>query len=285
MTQRSMDRYLGIAIDHGSSFDQWLRRWGADPSSRVVTKRAIISVCLKAGISGIVIGTDFNSGLEPAVSAAKAAGTETWLGLPDQEIRGEYDAARSIDITFPPGPALYMAKDAGAAGVKFSLSLARHARWSDVVNWLVPWNSVARELDLFIVVEPYFRVDDSANDRVRFLKAVRQLDRVRFVKLDVHRPEIWAGQYGQGFSPWLARSEGLDFSAFCNGLEQSLTAGCVGTMVGAAVWGIEQPLLSGRYTNELSRRLALLKNLVKPTNTPSSAGKAAKPQEADPEGL
>ncbi len=265
MRQRSMDRYLGIAIDHGRSFDRWLREeWGADPRSRIPTKRGIIRACLEAGISGLVVGTDFDSGLEGVVRAARDAGAETWIGLPDQEIHGEYDSARAIDSTYPPGPALYMAKDLGAVGVKFSMSLARHARWADVINWLTPWSALAKELDLSIIVEPYFGVSDSIKDRVGFLTEIGEMPAVRFAKLDVHDPQTWARQYGRGFSPWLARSEGLEFPAFCRGLEESLAAGCVGTMVGAAVWGIREPLLSDRFTRELNRRLALIRNLVKP---------------------
>lgn len=268
-----MNRYFGIAIDHGRSFDRWLREeWGADSNSRIPTKRGIIRVCLEAGISGIVVGTDFDNGLEAVVRAASARGAETWLGLPDQEIHGQYDAARSIDTTYPPGPALYMAKDVGAVGVKFSMNPARHARWTDVIDWLTRWGVMAKELDLSIIVEPYFRVDDNVNDRVGFLEVISEIPSVRFAKLDVHKPQTWSRQYGRGFSPWLARSEGLEFPAFCQGLEQSLAAGCVGTMVGAAVWGIKEPLLGDKFTKELNRRLALIRNLVKPKGPQKIAG-------------
>src|SRR5690348_5463196 len=111
MIKRPMDRYFGIAVDHGCSFDQWLREWDVGPWSRILAKRAIIEVCLEAGISGLVVGTDFNGDLDAVVTTASTAGTETWLGLPDQQIHGQYDAARSIGPTYSPGSALYTDKD------------------------------------------------------------------------------------------------------------------------------------------------------------------------------
>jgi hypothetical protein len=265
MTPQPIHRYLGVAIDHGASFDNWLSEWGADPKSRVSTKHGIISVCLRAGISGLVVGTDFNSGLEAVVKAAGASDTETWLGLPDMTIHGQYDTARSVEPTYPPGAALYLAKDADATGVKFSIGLAARARWGDAMHWLRPWLTMAQELDLAVIVEPYFRVHDNVSERLNFLRDLKRFECVQFAKLDVHNPELWSHHYGGGFSPWLARSEGLEFPSYCERLEQSLTAGCAGTMVGAGVWGIKGlPLLGDKFTNELVRRLALLRNLVKP---------------------
>ena len=265
MTPRPMNRYLGIAIDHGTTFDRWLSIWGADPESREATKYGILGVCLDAGISGLVIGFDLHATQGLVLDSARAAGAETWLGLPAKVIEGEYDEARSTNTYFPVAPSLLMAKNMGAVGVKVSMSLARHARWADVMRWLTPSAKLAQRLGLSIIVEPYFSVNDSVEDRVGFLAAAERLACIRFAKLDVHEPHVWSHQYGRGFSPWLARSEGLEFPAFCRGVEQSLTSGCVGTMVGAAVWGIrERPVLGDRFTDELNRRLALLRNLIKP---------------------
>lgn len=264
MTQPPPGRYLGITIDHGDSFDEWLTTWGADRAARVATKRGIIRICLEAGISGLAVGLDLNGGgLESVVKAARTAGVETWLGLPDQEIQGEWDSARGPNKTFPLEAALFLARDVGAVGIKVSVGLAQHAKWSDVIRWITPAANVAKTLGLDMIVEPLFGRSDDVSDRVGFLTAAKRLDSVRFAKLDVHDPQVWSRQYGAAFTPWLARSHGLEFPAFCTNLERSLAAGCAGTMVGAAVWGIrDRPLLSTAFTEELRRRLALLRNLV-----------------------
>lgn len=256
------DWYLGLAIDHGVSFDRWLADWGADSTARVATKRALARVCLDAGISGLVVGVDLADRLESIV-ASGVGRTEVWFGLPDQVVPGDFDAARSQTLGFPPAAAVWTASEAGAKGVKVGMGVAPHARWSDVLRWLEPALEIAADLKVGLIVEPYFRSDDSSGERSWFLSSLQQYECVQFAKLDVHDADRWSAVYGKSFRPWLARSEGLDFDGFLEGLSASLPYGCAGTMVGAAVWGIRGlPILGEKYVAELTHRIEVLRSML-----------------------
>jgi len=258
--------YLAVAIDHGESFDGFLLEWKVDPAARTMVKRGIIAACLElppGTLQGLVVGNDLSFALPSIVEDARGAGVEVWVGLPDQVVQGSFDAARTTSPTFPVCAGLWHAHACGAVGVKTGFSLARHARWIDAGRWLEPAFEMAGEYGLQLVAEPYFSVQDTGTERENFLEELSHHEAVRFTKLDVHEPHDWGPVYKNGKSPWLARSEGLQFAPFRRSVTESLQYGCRGAMVGGAVWGVSgYPPLSVAYVRELQRRLKDLSDLV-----------------------
>ncbi len=254
--------YIAVAVDHGASFDHWLDAWRASKASRLAIKRGIIDICLSTGVSGLVISLiEFDAALPHLCRLASATETEVWLGLPDYDIMGKYDAAHSGAGEFPLEAALYAAAQAGAAGIKAGLRLAPQASWDEAVRVLEPTLGVASRLNLGVIIEPYFRAVDTAEQREAFLTSLRFADTVRFAKLDVHDPSVWGPSY-ESFSGWLARSEGLGFEEFYAGVGQSVRHGCTGTMVGAAVWGIDtRSILDLQSAELIAARIGRLKAL------------------------
>lgn len=264
MTDDDKPPYLALAIDHGATFDRWLGQWGADLAFRIPIKLGIIGASLEGRISGLVVGNDLTQMLPTIVSMAEAKNVDTWVGIPDQVVQGAFDAARNTTSAFPVCAGLWLAHLNGAVGVKAGFSLARYARWPDAMRWLETAVKLAERLGLFLVVEPYFSVQDTEAERVAFLSSLADTAVVRFSKLDVHEPKTWGPVYQRGIGSWLARSEGLEFKRFCQNVTESASFGCGGMMVGGAVWGITgRPLLGDSYVDELQRRLARLSGLLR----------------------
>jgi hypothetical protein len=259
-------RYLGIAIDHGESFEAWLNEWGVNPSARASIKHGVIDSCLEQQLQGsirldgIVIGMDLVPTAGPIIARSRSAGVDVWLGLPDQTFQGRYDDARSVRAKFPIEPVIYLARDLGVTGIKVSVALGRHTTWEQVADRIEESAALGAKLDQQLIIEPYFGESDKAADRKQFLRRMKACAHIRGAKLDVHDPPAWSRNYGEGFAGWLARSEGLDFDLFTSNLEQSLPYNCAGALVGAAVWGIRNyAVLDDEYLQELERRLALLR--------------------------
>src|ERR1700722_20304995 len=256
--------YLAIAIDHGDAFNHWMDRWDVSTSARTSIKHGILDTCLaikdERGIQldGIVIGNDLLATAGALVGRAKTQDVEVWFGLPDQTFQGRYDQVRSAQTRFPIEAGLHMAADLGAVGVKVSMALGPRASWDDAAEWIGDTVALAEKLGQKLIVEPYFGENDRGPERARFLQRIKKYERVRAAKLDIHEPTKWSHTYGEGFPRWLARSEGLGFPLFAAHLEQSVVQDCVGSMVGAAVWGIngDNAVLDAEYGKELYRRLA-----------------------------
>ena len=250
--------YLCVALDHGSSFDNWLRRWDAPIDARVLVKQGLLRLCLETGVDGVIIGSDLALDLDSVVRQAAAYGAEVWLGLPDQTV----DVGGRL-VGHATEASAWAAAAGGAMGVKVGLSVDASASWSEAEAHLDRTASTILGLGLHLVVEPYFRPEDDERIRRRFLNSLGQMPFVRFAKLEVHEPSRWSPVYASSGLPWVARSEGLSFDAYLAHLNASKPFGCVGTMVGGAAWGIEQgPVLSSEYVSEFRRRIDQLRRVL-----------------------
>jgi hypothetical protein len=257
-------RYLGVAFDHGTSFNDRLAGWGAAAEYRFITKQALVELCLaihdpdRSRISGLVLGLDLAAVMDNLVKKAEERKVDVWLGLPDQDVHVD-DRGPFTTAGYPLAPAVRRAAKAGAAGVKVGMGLGPGATWPDVLDWLRMPAELVSDLGVHLVVEPYFRADLPGEDRTKFLADLATLQGIRFAKLDVHQPETWSEVYSTAPTRWLARSDGKEFKTYLDGLRASIRSGCAGTMVGNALWRIDDVTLLGReYEMALAQRLITL---------------------------
>jgi hypothetical protein len=255
---RSRVPYVGIALDHGESFDKWLVRWGSH--DRVNMKRALVEAVLKIGVSGVVVGLDLVDEIDSVVRFASEHGADTWFGLPDEAaFRGHGGQAPWSSCTF--GSAVSLAAAAGCRGIKIGIASEGDRDWDADAVGLNAWAELAHRRNLELVVEPCFRSEDDPQRRHGVLRAIAKLDSLLFTKLDVHDPHTWSPMYGQAAAPWVARSDGMDFPSFLAGVRSSLEHGCVGTFVGGAIWGILEDPMSAKYQRCMSLRIDAIRSV------------------------
>lgn len=247
--------YIGVALDHGTSFDLWLERWNLGTHDRVRVKRAFVDLYLDLEVSGLVVGFDLAHDYERIVNSAAVRGTEIWVGLPDDAFTWALYDESSL------GSTVSAAADSGAAGIKMGVH-ALGGGWDPAITSTYKWVDRLMNRGLELIVEPIFHHDDDAGLRSHCLDVFKTCSAIRYAKLDVHDPAAWSALYGDSFTPWVARSEGLEFDVYSSHLAQSLPFGCHGTMVGGAAWGISGlPVLGQEFEQELVRRVEILRSL------------------------
>ncbi|MDX6269287.1 MAG: hypothetical protein QOD28_510 [Acidobacteriota bacterium] len=107
------------------------------------------------------------------------------------------------------------------------------------------------------IIEPYFATSLDLTSRVKFLQLISQHPQVIALKLDLDNPKGFASSYTKSADnkPWFARSDGMTYSEFCERFKIAVQSGCVGAIVGAAIWSsiAHEVIVSG--TSETARKI------------------------------
>jgi hypothetical protein len=240
---------LHMAIDHGPSFDAWLRQWRIPMAERVSAKTAILGHGVDFPVAGLVVGSDLRG--TPGLKCVPDT-VEVWIGLEDRVVE---TWPRHLELA---NVVTEMCDETEAAGIKVAFDFAAAADLDPLFEVLDFFRShtAAR-----FILEPYFAATLSARERRDRLDALSEAgDDVAALKLGLVAPREELDLYAQRITvPWFIRSSGASFDEFLNQLSIAARYGCSGCIAGTALWGVEDhsPLddRGGAFAAEFRERM------------------------------
>lgn len=215
--------YLAVAIDHGSSFDQYLAVAGSVLDRDEAKRR------LAASVSDLVDALVVDWRYRPSWPLDWPK--DVWWGAQDQ----------LVQVDTPEGhlAATLNTDDLDLdwlSGIKIGVNAAGEDAWERVVPEIAIVSEAATNRRFELIFEPYFAESDSPALRAEILKRVTALPQVRFAKLDVYAGDLLPTYTRASTVPWLARSDGRTYGEYLPSLVDAVSEGCAGCMVGAGLW-------------------------------------------------
>jgi hypothetical protein len=149
-------------------------------------------------------------------------------------------------------------------GVKVGIAGSGKYQWSRICVEVEELSRRATNSGLEIVLEPYFDRSDSAELRREVLRRTTANTAIRYLKLDAYEPEMLREYDASSTVPWLVRSDGRRFSTFARSLQCALAHGCVGSMVGGAIWSdcLTTAELTPEGSSKITDRIESLRRIV-----------------------
>ena len=240
---------LHMAIDHGPSFDAWLRRWGLPMAGRVPAKSAIVDYGVGFPVTGLVVGSDLRGA--PVLKSIPDT-VEVWIGLEDRVVETWPHHSGRADVV------VEMCEETGAAGIKVAFDFESPADLGQITKAL---NHFRSRVAARFILEPYFADALPAGKRRDCVDALSEAgDDVAALKLGLVAPHDELDMYAQKIGvPWFIRSSGNSFDEFLGQLSIAEQYGCSGCIAGTALWGIgdHSPIddSGGAFAAQLHERL------------------------------
>ena len=215
---------LGVTIDHGQSFNQFLVGQLEDKSSLEV-KLWLYEQLTDYGCDWIVVSLDL-------LSAGVRGDTGLWLGSRDFIFEKESPYA----ISFAWDELLLAAKESECEGVKIGLIIGKSRKLLPRIGSAIQSiEHEAKGMGLRIILEPTFESGFSRSD-FEWMVNLADEQRVDFLKLPLPSAARIVGLFESRQFSWFARSNDLTISEYAAGVETARAFGCVGTLAGRAAW-------------------------------------------------
>jgi hypothetical protein len=241
--------YLAVAIDHGSSFDQYLAVAGS-MLDRAEAKRRLAEL-VSDSADALVVEWRYRPSWQLDWPG------DIWWGAPDQLIQVETPHGHlgtrlnldDLDLAW-------------LSGVKIGVNATGADAWERVVSEIAIVSKVATDRRFELIFEPYFAESDTPALRAEILERVTRLPQVRFAKLDMYSSDLLPTYTGASTVPWLARSDGRTYGEYLPSLVNAVDEGCAGCMVGAGLWVDLLGSLDNNNINVLRQRIMELRGVL-----------------------
>jgi hypothetical protein len=215
--------YLAVAVDHRSSFDEYLAAASSTIERGAAKRRLVELVCDK--VDALVVESRHRP------SWALEWPKQVWWGAPDQLVQPDTPHGHMVETLD-----LNDLDLSWLAGVKLGVNAAGPGAWRRACSEISNMAKVAAANNFTIVFEPYFTGSDDQELRAEVLENMTNLPEVEYSKLEVYSSDLLKTYTEKSHVPWLARSDGRRYDEYVGSLKEAVLDGCGGCMIGAALW-------------------------------------------------